>query len=90
MHFLVCYESKKGRLAKSIFLFLSCSLNRNSPFAESYRCAVEHNARSRTGSADNPTRRTQQCKAAVDEILTTERTYVLRLNDVLKVSHDIV
>ena len=50
---------------------------------------MEHNALSRTGSADNPTRRTQQCKAAVDEILTTERTYVLRLNDVLKVSHDI-
>ena len=67
---------------------LSCSLNRNSPFAESYRFAVENNALARTGSADNPTRRTQQCKAAVDEILNTERTYVLRLNDVLKVNQD--
>ena len=63
-----------------------CSLSRNSMLAESYRFAVDkYPQMTSRGPTDNPAKRELQCKAAIEEIKATERSYVLLLNDILKV-----
>ena len=60
-------------------------LSRNSMLAESYRFAVDkYPQMTSRGPTDNPAKRELQCKAAIEEIKATERSYVLLLNDILK------
>ena len=60
-------------------------LNRNSHLTESCRVALAEHTVPIPSTHDPYSKRLQQCRAVIDEIVNTERTYVLLLNDILRV-----